>query len=153
MGFSIKDILGGSLLEGISSIIGKFKLDPAERAKIQAAVDAHAFDLAVKEAELQARLAEFQAREIEAASAIIQAEGASTDRFTSRARPAFMWLMYIVIGWNFILLPIIQMTQGMPTQPIVLPEEMYWLFASGYLGYVGFRSLDKTGFKWNRDSK
>ena len=147
MGFSIKDILGGSLLEGISSIIGKFKLDPTKKAELQAALEANAHELALKQAELEMKLADFQAREIEAAGANIRAEASSGDKFTSRARPSFIYVMLAIFICNYIVFPIVS------RPPLVFPEPLFWLFGSCMLGYTGARTWEKFQSAKNSDVK
>ncbi|MCI0352575.1 MAG: holin family protein [Acidobacteriales bacterium] len=133
----LTDILGGSLLDGVKGIIGQFKLSPEKKAELQATVEAHAHELAVKQAELEARIAEFQAREIEAASANIRAEAASGDKFTSRARPTFLYISNVILLFNYILFPLLQ------RPPLDFPEPLFWLFGSVMLGYTGARSWEK----------
>lgn len=137
MAFSLKDLLGGSLLEGIGSIIGKFKLDPTKKAELQAALEAHAHEVRLKEMELESKIADFQAREIEAASANIRAEAGSGDLFTSRARPSFIYVMLAIFICNYIAFPI------MERPPLVFPEPLFWLFGSCMLGYTGARTWEK----------
>jgi hypothetical protein len=44
-----------------------------------------------------------------------------SDKWMSRARPTFWYLFYIILGFNFIIVPIIQMAGGvsfMQVKPI-----------------------------------
>jgi hypothetical protein len=83
-------------------------------------------------------------------SAII-AEAQSEDPWTSRARPTFLYVMYAVIGMCFIggILGIWwpDQVQRAATNIAALlnavPDDLWWLFGAGYLGYTGFRSMDK----------
>ena len=81
----------------------------------------------------------------------ILAEAQSSDKWTSRARPAFLYLMYLLI-----LLCVVGALVGIwfPAQVAqaatnigallsAIPESLWWLFGSGYLGYTGARSFDK----------
>jgi galactitol-specific phosphotransferase system IIB component len=150
---AIGTLVSGGLGKLIKDVVGTFKLSPEKKAEIEQIVDQHEFELKMKEYELEKIQSEFMAKEIQVASDNIKAEMATGDKFTARARPTFMYVVYTVIIWNFILLPILQMIRGMAVLPIELPSDMYWLFGCGYLGYAGFRSLDKSGFKWNKGGK
>lgn len=77
---------------------------------------------------------------------IIQAEAQSDDRYVSRARPTFLYIGYLVLIFNFILLPLLQFATGSTINPIIFPEGFWYLFGTGYLGYTGFRSADKAGW-------
>lgn len=82
----------------------------------------------------------------------ITAEATSADKWTSRARPAFMYVMYILFlaAIPFSILNAFRpdlataVTAGMKAWLEAIPEEMYWLFGSGYLGYTAARSHEKV---------
>ena len=84
-------------------------------------------------------------------SAII-AEAHSQDPYTSRARPSFFYVMYTVILLCFIggivgvWYPAEMEQAGLNVKTLLgaIPEEMWWLFGTGYLGYTGARSYEKT---------
>lgn len=88
---------------------------------------------------------------IEAQLSAIVAEAQSADPWTSRARPSFLYVVYtcilagIPMGFLFALKPdtAAAVTQGFGAWLEAIPEEMWWLFGAGYLGYTGARSLDK----------
>lgn len=83
-------------------------------------------------------------------SAII-AEANSSDRWTSRARPSFLYLIYLCILMCFlgaivgIWWPEQVETAAYNLQNLLLaiPESLWWLFGAGYLGYTGGRTFDK----------
>ena len=148
------DIIGGGLGKLIKDVVGTFKLTPEEKAKFETLIEEHAHEIQLKEYELQVKSIEAENKAIEEASANIRAEAQSGDKFTSRARPTFLYIIYIVILFNFITLPIIQMFKGATTLlPLDLPEDLYYLFGAGYLGYTSARMLDKSGYKWGRKTK
>ena len=80
---------------------------------------------------------------------IILAEATSNDPWVSRARPTLMWIMYAVIVFNYIVIPLILMggkMGGLDIQgldPIAIPEVLWGMFGAGYLGYSHYRSQDK----------
>lgn len=81
----------------------------------------------------------------------ILAEASSTDPWTSRARPSFMYVMYVMIlaaipmgvihAFNSSLAE--SLTDGVQSWLLAIPEPLWWLFGAGYLGYSGARSFDK----------
>lgn len=137
----LTDILGGSLLEGVKGIIGEFKLDPAKKAEMLAAADANATALQLKQLELQEKLQESISSEVASASANIRAEAQSGDKFTSRARPSFIYLMLAILGFNYIIAPLI----GRP--PLQFPDALFELFGFCMLGYTGARTWEKIAAK------
>lgn len=147
---AIGSFAGGGIKDLVLGVMDRIKLNPEERAKIQAQMDQNAFELQKMEMELKKQQQDYMTEEIKAASANIQAEANTGDPQVRRARPYFLYVMYIILLWNFVLLPFIQMAFKMTLAPINLPSDLYWLFGCGYLGYAGFRSLDKGGFQWNR---
>ena len=154
MGFDIGSIIGSNLGATFKSIVGAFKLDPEKKAEFQAAIDANAAQLAEKQLEMQEKLQESIDNEISQASETIRADAQNGDKYTSRARPTFLYLMYVVLAWNYILLPVIQYVGKQPPAPINLPPQLFWLFGSGYLGYVGGRSWEKiSGMLGNGNGK
>jgi len=81
----------------------------------------------------------------------ILAEAKSTDKWTSRARPAFLYVVYIFIlasipmgfvaAFDAALAE--SVAKGVGEWLKVIPESMWGLFGVGYLGYTGARSWDK----------
>jgi hypothetical protein len=84
-------------------------------------------------------------------SAIIT-EAGSTDRWTSRARPTFLYVMYAIILWSVPMGLISALSpdtaqaigRGMSAYLNGLPESLYALFGTGYLGYSVVRQWGKV---------
>lgn len=108
-----------------------------------------------KKAEAQARLTQLVAdnelREIEVQMSAIVMEAKSKDPWTSRARPSFMYVFYILI---LMAIPVgvlhafspeaaTNFVTGMQIFWDAIPSQMYTAFTVGYLGYAGARSFDK----------
>ena len=82
----------------------------------------------------------------------IVAEASSHDRWTSRARPSFLYVMYGLILWaipmGIIAAADPRMAQGiaggMTAYLRGIPEELYALFGTGYLGYTAARTWGKV---------
>ena len=96
--------------------------------------------------EQQGKLAQLQV----SMSAILE-EARSKDPWTSRARPTFLYMMYLVIVLCFVggVIGIwwpaeVTTAAGIIRQLLAaIPENLWWLFGAGYLGYTGARSFDK----------
>lgn len=88
---------------------------------------------------------------IEARLAAIVAEAQSADPWTSRARPSFLYVMYAMILFAVPMGIIAAFTPqtasaiatGMTAYLRGLPEELYALFGTGYLGYTAARQWGK----------
>lgn len=83
-------------------------------------------------------------------SAIV-AEANSHDPWTSRARPSFLYVMYTLILWALPMGVISALSpgvakgiaEGMGAYLAALPEPLYVLFGTGYLGYTVTRQWGK----------
>lgn len=80
------------------------------------------------------------------------AETRSSDPFVARARPAFLYVMYVMIlcalpvgmiagRWPDLAAAI---TRGIAGYLAALPEPLYALFGAGYLGYTAARQWGKV---------
>ena len=128
---------GASILDGVSKIIGNFKLSPEKKAELEAMVEAHKFEFDKLQLEYETKIAEYQAKEIEAAGANIRAEAQSGDKYTSRARPSFLYVMLAIFICNYIVFPLAS------RPPLQFPDALFWLFGSCMLGYTGARTWEK----------
>lgn len=90
-------------------------------------------------------------RLIEARLSAIIAEANSRDPWTSRARPSFLYVMYVLI---LFAVPMGVMAafdpataraigEGMTAYLAALPQPLYALFGTGYLGYTAARQWGK----------
>ncbi len=84
-------------------------------------------------------------------SAIVT-EASSVDPWTSRARPGFLYVMYAIILWA-LPMGLIAAVRPEAAQNIAaainaylngLPEPLYALFGTGYLGYTAARQWGKA---------
>ncbi|EIZ79520.1 hypothetical protein WSK_1854 [Novosphingobium sp. Rr 2-17] len=79
-------------------------------------------------------------------------EAGSADLWTSRARPSFLYMMYVMIlcalpvGLVSAFSPRLATTiaSGISTYLNGLPEPLYALFGTGYLGYSAMRQWGKV---------
>ena len=90
--------------------------------------------------------------QIRAQLSAIVAEAQSVDPWTSRARPSFLYVMYALLLWA-IPMGLIAAAQpamakdiasGMNAYLAGIPEPLYALFGTGYLGYTVARSWGKA---------
>ena len=126
-----------SILGPLASIIDKIIPDKAarERAKLELLKLQGSQELDA----VQARL-----------SAIV-AEAGSADPWTSRARPSFLYVMYALLLWALPMGLIAafrpeaarDIAAGMNAYLSGLPEPLYALFGTGYLGYSAARQWGK----------
>lgn len=135
---ALSGILAGGLFDVGSTLIDRLFPDPDDKAKAKRELEA---------LEQQGELAKMSQR-YEA----ITAEAESEDPWTSRARPAFMYVFYLVILSLVLVAPIVGVF--FPDKMVLffdnvaagfeaIPGELWWLFGSGYLGYGAFRSYEK----------
>jgi hypothetical protein len=91
-------------------------------------------------------------RAIEARLGAIVAEAGSQDPWTSRARPSFLYVIYILLLWSlpmgvlaaFSPATARDIAAGMNAYLAGLPEPLYALFGTGYLGYTAARQWGKV---------
>jgi hypothetical protein len=81
----------------------------------------------------------------------IVTEASSADPWTSRARPSFLYVMYIMITFS-IPMGILSafkpdmataIAHGMQAWLAAIPDSLYTLFGVGYTGYAVTRTIDK----------
>ena len=126
-----------SLIGPLASIIDKIIPDKAarERAKIELIKLEGSQELETLKAQLSA----------------IVAEAGSPDPWTSRARPSFLYVMYVMLLWALPMGLIAAfrpdaaraIANGINGYLNGLPEPLYALFGTGYLGYTAARQWGK----------
>ncbi|MCB2062366.1 MAG: holin family protein [Novosphingobium sp.] len=126
-----------ALIGPLVSLIDKVIPDPEARAKAKL--------------ELLKLESSRELERIEAQLSAIVTEANSQDPWTSRARPTFLYVMYALILWSLPmgLLSAIHrdtadaIAHGMTAYLGALPEPLYALFGTGYLGYAVMRQWGK----------
>lgn len=131
-----------SLIEGIVGPIAKLidKIIPDPQARDQAKLELLKLQGSQDMETLRTQL-----------SAIL-AEAQSTDPWTSRARPSFLYVMYALLLWAIPMGLIAAarpemaeaIAKGMNAYLAGIPEPLYALFGTGYLGYTAARSWGKA---------
>lgn len=131
-----------ALLDGligpVTSIIDKIIPDPRARDEAK-----------LKLLELQGTQ---EMEQVKTQMSAIIAETQSADPWTSRARPSFLYVMYALLLWA-IPMGLIAAAQPQMARDIAagmnaylngLPQPLYTLFATGYLGYTVARQWGKA---------
>lgn len=127
-----------TLIGPITSLLDKLIPDKEARAKAQ-------LELLKLEGSQEMNLIETRLK-------AIVAEAQSTDPWTSRARPSFMYVMYVMILWALPMGVLAafnpsaakEIAEGMNAYLNGLPEPLYALFGTGYLGYTAARQWGKV---------
>ncbi|WP_112382069.1 3TM-type holin [Sphingomonas carotinifaciens] len=73
------------------------------------------------------------------------------DHWTAQARPAFLYVMYVFLLWSLPMSIVAglrpamaqAMIRGMAAYLAAIPEPLYALFGTGYLGYTVAREWGK----------
>ena len=121
-------------IDAAKTIINKIFPDKAEAMKINAQIDQ-----ASKDGNLE---------ELKIIMAPFLAEAQSSDKYTSRARPSFFYVMYALILWCipfgivFAFNPAFaqQTVEGMTFYFKSIPTELWGVFGAGFVVYTGARS-------------
>ena len=126
-----------SLLPLVSGVLDKVIPDPKAReaAKLKLIQEAQSGKL----------------QEVEKQLSAIVAEAQSKDPWTSRARPTFLYVVYLLILTSIPMALVhafnpelaLRLIEGFHGWLSAIPEPIVTLFGVGYLGYTGARSYDK----------
>jgi len=132
----VTDVLsiGGKLID---DAINKIWPDPQAKASAEALIMKTAADAALA-ANTQAM-------------SVMLAEAQSGDKWTSRARPSFLYVMYIIIlmcipfaiVWAVAPQTGANMANGMKFWLAAIPDQMWQLFGFCYCGYSAARTIEK----------
>jgi hypothetical protein len=135
---ALSSIVAGGLFDVGSKLIERLFPDPEQRAKAKK--------------ELEALEQEGELTRLSTRMEAIMAEADSDDPWTSRARPSFMYVFYLVIISLVLVAPVLgiffpgQMETFFTNVGAgfkAIPEELWWTFTSGYLGYGAYRTYEK----------
>jgi preprotein translocase subunit SecY len=136
MGIPFLDAFGAAA-NLIDNVVDKVWPNPADKAKAEATVIQAAANAAL--ANLQQQMS------------VMLAEAQSTDKWTSRARPSFLYVMYCMILicipfgilWAFSPEIAERMAKGMQMWLGAIPDGLWATFGIGYSGYAMSRSYEK----------
>jgi hypothetical protein len=142
--FGLDDAISNTIVGTIGKVLDRVL--PDDKAKAEAQLELAKLQQSGELQELTIRM-----------SAIVE-EAKSQDPWTSRARPAFLYVIYVMIlfaipmGVLTIFNPQAATTliAGFKEWLNAIPNVLYELFGAGYLGYCGARSWDKNSRKKNK---
>lgn len=132
-------VVASGLFDIAKGLIDKLLPDPAANAAAQ---------LELMRLDQNGQLQELQTR----MSAIL-AEAQSQDPWTSRARPMFLYVFYCLLTFMVMVGPMIGLFLPEKMELFfmyvgkgfnALPEELWWTFSAGYLGYTGAKTFEKS---------
>lgn len=131
-------LIVGGIFEIGKSLIDKLMPNPEAKAKAQ-------MDLLVLQQS-------GELKELETRMSAILAEANSSDPWTSRARPSFLYVFYAIILGMTVVAPVLGVFNPQAMDVFfanvgkgfdAIPEELWWTFTAGYLGYAGARTFEK----------
>ncbi len=106
-----------------------------------------------KAAELAYKVEELSQKIEESRISVMLAEASSADKWTSRARPGFLYLFYLVVAVLVIFAPLVGVFNPLAMQQFyvnvaagftAIPDIMWQTFGIGYLGYTAARQYGKA---------
>lgn len=134
----IGDIFGvGGLSSLAQTIIEKFVPDPQAKAAALQQLQQNQIEIQKMSDDLEVKLNDIAGQNI-------RSDSSSGDKFTERARPTFMYIVEFILGFNYVIVPIVQMATGKSLSPFTLPPDLLTLFGVCVTGYVMSRSVDKA---------
>ena len=142
MGISFANIDVGGLFSSIGSLAKDIRTAFTGREPIDS----------TKAAELAIKVQELESNIEQARMSVIIAEASSADKWTSRARPSFMYVFYSVIVTLVLFAPFIgvffptgmnQFYTNVASGFKAIPDIMWEVFCVGYLGYTAARQYGK----------
>lgn len=144
---NITDLVPGGALINLVSTAGTKLIDAIFPDKIAQSAERDKAALALMQVQNDQEIKQVTSQ----LSAII-AEAQSTDPWTSRARPSFMYVIYLLLLFG-IPMGILAAFRPDLTNNIAngfglwlkaIPDSLYTLFGVGYLGYTGARTIEKA---------
>jgi hypothetical protein len=132
----------GQLAKDIrAAITGKEPIDATKAAQIA---------LAAQELENKLLIGEQQLENAKLSIALAEAQ--SQDKWTSRGRPSFLYVIYVMLlmsipmGLVSAFRPDVatSVASGFGAWLNAIPDDLYLLFGAGYLGYTGVRGYEKS---------
>ena len=142
MGVSLANLDIGGLFSGLGSLSKSIRTAITGKEPINAE----------KAAEISLKIQELETSIETARMTVMLAEASSSDKWTSRARPSFLYLFYFILIALVIIAPFAgiffpaymgQFYINVKAGFVAIPEALWWVFCTGYLGYAGARTYEK----------
>lgn len=143
MGLSFAEINLGSVFSGIGELAKSLRVAFTGKEPISAD----------KAAELALKVQELETSIEQSRISVMIAEASSTDKWTSRARPGFMYLFYAVVACLVLLAPFVGIFYPLQMQQFytnvaagfeAIPDIMWQTFGVGFIGYSAARTYEKS---------
>jgi hypothetical protein len=133
----LSTIFSGGVANLFKAIMDEIKLSPEKRAD---------FEMQMAQLQMQAAQADkdYEAKLNQIASDNIKTDSSSSDTFVRRARPFFLWIMALAIGWNLLVSPLVNLATGRGLTALLIPDAYLDLYKVAFLGYVTARSVEKV---------
>jgi len=131
----------GGTIDEVSNQLSEGKLPTEQQVALRSVIMEHEEKL--KQIALEKYRLDVQ--DLKEARDVIKTTLRSEDPYVRRARPTFLWLIYVIFTVNYVIVPILWVL-GVAEEPFVaLPTALFTLFGTAYLGYGALRSADKKG--------
>lgn len=125
----LSELVSG-IANGFKTIMDEVRVPPEKKAELELQMTQLQKQSEQADRDLEAKLADVAGQNI-------RADAQSGDKYTSRARPTFMYIVNVILAFNYIVFPMFGKA------PVNFPEALFWLFGSAILGYTGARSWEK----------
>ena len=162
-------LLGGPMAQKAIEVIDAITKEAETNPEMQKLLQDH-----------EATMVGLALQDAEGARQLIREGLKSEDAYVRRVRPTFLYLIYVLLIFNFIVMPILSGVAGIGVEIVQLtaegaittngaeavetiavntivypelPEPLWWAFTSSFLGYAGFRSWDKRNKLKNGEKK
>jgi len=144
MGFDFASAIGGGLGKLVKDVVGTFKIDPTEKAKLEAAIDEHEWQFRMAEQAANFKMAEELTKQVTAQIEVNKLE-AQGNLYQSSWRPTVGYICCLGLFFQFFGRPILAWVSTMYMWQAPPPLDMGDLVSllGGLLGLGALRSYDK----------
>jgi hypothetical protein len=144
MGFDLGTILGGGLGKLVKDVVGTFKMDPTEKAKLEAAIDEREWQFRMAEQAANFKIAEEVTKQVSAQIEVNKVEAAG-NLYQSSWRPTVGYICCLGLLFEFFIRPIMAWGSSIYDWPAPPPLDMgdLIILLGGMLGLGTLRTLDK----------
>jgi hypothetical protein len=144
MAIGIAEIIGGGFGKLFKDIVGSFKLDPTEKAKLEAAIDEREWQFKMAEQAANFKIAEEMTKQVSAQIEVNKLE-AQGNLYQSSWRPTVGYICCVGLLFQFFIRPIMSWGSSIYGWPAAPPLEMgdLVILLGGMLGLGTMRSVDK----------
>jgi hypothetical protein len=136
-------------IKDIGGVVDNLSTTDEERLNAQA-------KLREIEAGIEKSMNDHMNKVVAAQRSILEKEIGSESKFVKYWRPALMWLIITILGFNFLFVPVVEFIRTsfdlnfwIP-QTIDLPSQMWSMLTIGLGGYVTGRSAVQFAEKWKK---